>query len=151
MVPNSWREGADLNAARLTDGPAWRNWAGNISDSAPLVTPESLEDLSDTVRAATERVTRVRVAGSGHSFSEIASSDGVRLDLTRMPIKVDVNGTSVTLPAWITLKQLNRELDSRGLAMPNLGDIDAQTIAGAIQTGTHGTGATFGGLASFVS
>jgi L-gulono-1,4-lactone dehydrogenase len=91
------------------------------------------------------------VAGSGHSFSSIASSDGVRIELTRMPIKVDVTGTSITLPAGITIKQLNRELDSRGLALPNLGDIDAQTISGAIQTGTHGTGATFGGLASFVS
>jgi L-gulonolactone oxidase len=91
------------------------------------------------------------VAGSGHSFSQIASSDGARIDLTRMPIKVDVTGTSVTLPAGMTLNRMNRELDSRGLAMPNLGDIDAQTIAGAVQTGTHGTGAGFGGLASFVS
>ncbi|GIJ66495.1 L-gulonolactone oxidase [Virgisporangium ochraceum] len=140
-----------MDAARQGAAPAWRNWAGNVSDSAPLVTPESLEELSDTVRAAAERGKRVRVAGSGHSFSGIASSDGVRIALTRMPIKVDVAGTSVTVPGGITLKRLNRELDSRGLALPNLGDIDAQTITGATQTGTHGTGAGFGGLASFVS
>ncbi|WP_204006902.1 D-arabinono-1,4-lactone oxidase [Virgisporangium aurantiacum] len=151
MVPNSWREDAELNAARPGDGPAWRNWAGNVSDSAPFVTPESVSELSDTVRTATDRGIRVRVAGSGHSFSPIASSDGMRIALTRMPINVEVVGTSVTVPGGITLNRLNRELDSRGLALPNLGDIDAQTITGAIQTGTHGTGAGFGGLASFVS
>jgi L-gulonolactone oxidase len=81
----------------------------------------------------------------------VASSDGVRISLARLSAPVRVAGTSVTVPAGLTLNQLNRELDSHGLALPNLGDIDAQTVAGAIQTGTHGTGAGFGGLASFVS
>ncbi len=105
------------------------------------------------VREAAERGQRIRVAGSGHSFSPVARSDGVRISLERLPPSVSVadDGTTVTVPAGMTLRTLNRELDSRGLALPNLGDIDAQTIAGAIQTGTHGTGAGFGSLASFVS
>jgi L-gulono-1,4-lactone dehydrogenase len=132
---------------------SWRNWAGNVSDSAPTATPASIDELSSMVRDAAERGRRIRVAGSGHSFSPVASSDGVRISLERLPLSVSVadDGTTVTVPAGMTLRTLNRELDSRGLAMPNLGDIDAQTIAGAIQTGTHGTGAGFGSLASFVS
>jgi L-gulono-1,4-lactone dehydrogenase len=132
---------------------SWRNWAGNVSDSAPTATPTSIDELSSMVREAAAGGQRVRVAGSGHSFSPVASSDGVRLSLARLPSSVTVadDGTSVTVPAGMTLRTLNRELDSRGLAVPNLGDIDAQTIAGAIQTGTHGTGAGFGSLASFVS
>jgi L-gulono-1,4-lactone dehydrogenase len=130
---------------------SWQNWAGNLSDSAPLSTPESIGELSDTVRAAVDRGLRVRVAGSGHSFSPVASTDGVRISLARLAAPVEVAGTSVTVPAGMTLHTLNRELDGRGLAMPNLGDIDAQTVAGAVQTGTHGTGAKLGGLASFVS
>src|SRR3954454_2719419 len=134
---------------------SWRNWAGNVSDSAPTMTPSSIDELSSMVRDAASRGQRIRVAGSGHSFSPVASSDGVRLSLNGLPSSVDVSssgdGTSVTVPAGMTLRTLNRELDSRGLALPNLGDIDAQTIAGAIQTGTHGTGAGFGSLASFVS
>jgi L-gulonolactone oxidase len=132
---------------------SWRNWAGNVTDSAPTASPPSIDELSETVRGATERGQRIRVAGSGHSFSPVASSDGIRISLARLPAEVSVgsDGTSVTVPAGMTLHALNRELDSRGLALPNLGDIDVQTIAGAIQTGTHGTGAGFGGLASFVS
>ena len=132
---------------------SWRNWAGNVSDPAPTATPASLDELSSMVRDAAGRGRRIRVAGSGHSFSPVASSDGVRISLERLPLSVSVadDGTTVTVPAGMTLRTLNRELDSRGLAMPNLGDIDAQTIAGAIQTGTHGTGAGFGSLASFVS
>jgi L-gulonolactone oxidase len=136
---------------------SWRNWAGNVSDSAPTATPASIGELSETVRGAAEQGRRIRVAGTGHSFSPVAATDegGLRLSLARLPVSVSVSvsdsGTSVTVPAGITLRMLNRELDRRGLAMPNLGDIDAQTIAGAIQTGTHGTGAGFGGLASFVS
>jgi len=132
---------------------SWRNWAGNVSDSAPTATPTSIDELSTMVREAASRGQRIRVAGSGHSFSPVASSDGVRLSLARLGSSAVVadDGTSVTVPAGMTLRTLNRELDSRGLAVPNLGDIDAQTIAGAIQTGTHGTGAAFGSLASFVS
>jgi L-gulono-1,4-lactone dehydrogenase len=130
---------------------SWRNWAGNVSDSAPTTFPPSINELSDTVRAAAASGQRVRVAGSGHSFSPVAASDGIRISLARLPVSVSVDGMSVTVPAGMTLRALNHELDERGLALPNLGDIDAQTIAGAIQTGTHGTGAGFGGLASFVS
>jgi L-gulono-1,4-lactone dehydrogenase len=132
---------------------SWRNWAGNVSDSAPTATPASISELSSIVRDAAEHGQRIRVAGSGHSFSQVARSDGLRISLERLPLSVSVadDGTTVTVPAGMTLRTLNRELDSRGLALPNLGDIDAQTIAGAIQTGTHGTGAGFGSLASFVS
>jgi L-gulonolactone oxidase len=133
------------------DAAGWRNWAGNVSDPAPVLAPRSVPDLAAAVRRAAADGKRVRVAGSGHSFSPIASSDGVRLSLAELPRVFSVDGTSVTVSAGMPLRELNASLARHGLALPNLGDIDAQTVAGALQTGTHGTGAGFGCLSTFVS
>jgi FAD-linked oxidoreductase len=130
---------------------AWQNWAGNVGDDAPVTAPESVSDLVSVVREAASAGRRIRVAGSGHSFSEIARSDGIRLSLSRLDVPVHISGTSVTVPAGMTLQALNALLAANGLALPNLGDIDAQTVAGATQTGTHGTGAAYGCLSTFVS
>ena len=85
----------------------------------------------------------VRVAGSGHSFSDIACTDGMQLRLDRLAEVLDVDRDSglVRVQAGITIRELNERVAEHGLALENLGDIDAQTIAGAICTATHGTGA----------
>lgn len=95
---------------------------------------------------------RVKVVGSGHSFTDIASTDGVlvRLDRYQRVLHTEPGAHRVTVQAGIPLWRLNQELHVRGLALANLGDIDRQTLAGAIATATHGTGAGLGGLASFV-
>ena len=67
-------------------------------------------------------------------------TDGTLLSLDALDRVLDVDGTLVRVEAGIRLKALSRELHMRGLAMPNLGDIDAQSLAGALATGTHGTG-----------
>jgi L-gulonolactone oxidase len=127
---------------------AWRNWAGDqVCEPASRVEPPSEEELVEVVAGAQ----RVRVAGSGHSFSEIALTDGVQLSLRRMNRVLDDDGAGlVRVQGGIRLHELGIELARRGLAMENLGDVDAQTLAGALATGTHGTGVGFRNLSSQV-
>ena len=91
-------------------------------------------------------------SGAGHSFTPIAATDGISLRLDRMSgvRRVEVDTGRVTLGAGTRLRDLPALLEPYGLALQNMGDIDAQTIAGAISTGTHGTGADFTGLAGQV-
>jgi FAD-linked oxidoreductase len=94
----------------------------------------------------------VRVVGAGHSFSDIALTDGTMISLERMAGVLDVDRQSalVRVQAGITIKALSRALASHGLAMENLGDIDVQSIAGAISTSTHGTGSRLRNISSQV-
>jgi L-gulonolactone oxidase len=94
----------------------------------------------------------VKVYGAGHSFTAIALTDGqlLSLDDYAQVLHADPQTQRVTVQAGIRLQKLNIELDARGLAMPNLGDIAYQSIAGAISTATHGTGRDFGGIATQV-
>ena len=93
---------------------------------------------------------RVKVAGAGHSFTDIACTDGLMVDMRAMRRVRAVDGAEVTVEAGITLRELGEELRGRGLAMENQGDVDPQTLAGAISTATHGTGGRFGNLSSQV-
>lgn len=131
---------------------AWRNWAGTATGSpARWERPADPEQIADVVKHAERDGLPVRVVGAGHSFTPAAVTDGVAVDLARWTGVADVRDNLVTVRAGTTLCELNATLDRHGLAMTNLGDIDAQTIAGAISTGTHGTGANYGGLATQVA
>ncbi|HEU4598640.1 MAG TPA: D-arabinono-1,4-lactone oxidase, partial [Solirubrobacterales bacterium] len=101
------------------------------------------EELAEAVAAAAADGGRVRVAGSGHSFTEAALTRGtlLRIEALRGVIDADPASGLVKVGAGTVLADLNEELAGLGLAMENLGDIDSQTVAGAISTGTHGTGA----------
>src|SRR2546423_8534312 len=127
--------------------PPWRNWAGD-QRCAPSrrVEPSSEAELIDAIAGAS----RVRVAGSGHSFTDIALTDGLQVSLRRMNTVLSVDGTLVRAQGGIRLHELGIELARRGLAMENLGDVDAQTLAGALATGTHGTGVGYRNLSSQV-
>jgi L-gulono-1,4-lactone dehydrogenase len=126
----------------------WTNWAGEqVCAPERIARPASEDELAGVVREAG----KVRVAGSGHSFTDIACSDGVLVDVTRMNRVLAHDGELVTVEAGITLNELGRELAARGLAMENQGDIDRQTLAGALATATHGTGARYGNLSSRVA
>lgn len=133
----------------LAAGQRWRNW-GRSESSTPAYTAvaTSVDDVIEVVRAARERGLTVKTVGAGHSFTAIATTDGVQLDVSRMDGLLAVDGNLVTLAAGTNLYQLPALLAPHGLALANMGDIDRQTIAGATSTGTHGTGATFGGLAA---
>jgi L-gulono-1,4-lactone dehydrogenase len=104
----------------------------------------------EAVLAARAAELRVKAAGSGHSFTDIAATDGtlIRLDSCDNLISLDAVAGLVTVQAGMHLHRLNRILDEAGLAMTNLGDVDVQTISGAVATGTHGTGAMLGGIAT---
>jgi L-gulono-1,4-lactone dehydrogenase len=128
---------------------SWRNWTGDQRCApAAVVRPVGEEQLAAAVRDAVARGLGVRVAGSGHSFSDIACTDGVMLDLGALDRVLEVDGARVTVQAGITLKRLGEELAARGLALENQGDIDAQTLAGATATATHGTGIRFRNLSA---
>ncbi len=130
------------------------NWAGDqLFTPALRRAPGSVEELAAAIAEAARASLRVRVAGACHSFSEIALSDGMLITLERMRRLLDVDRSSglVRVQAGITIRELSRALDAHGLAMENLGDIDVQTIAGAISTATHGTGARLRNISSQVA
>ena len=130
----------------------WRNWARNQSATGvTAVHPAGSDAIADVLRSAAAAGRRVRPIGSGHSFSAIGRPEDVQLVLDRHAALLDVDGTGlVTVQAGMPLHRLNAELAARGWALTNLGDVDRQTVSGALSTGTHGTGAEFGGLATQV-
>jgi FAD-linked oxidoreductase len=107
------------------------------------VRPHNRDELVATVAGAAEAGSTVSVAGSGHSFTEAALTEGTMIDVGALSGVLDADRASglVRVGAGTVLAELNEELHRLGLAMENLGDIDRQTVAGAISTGTHGTGA----------
>jgi L-gulono-1,4-lactone dehydrogenase len=129
----------------------WTNWAGDEACSpAHLVRPTSCEEVATAVEHARERGGTIRVAGAGHSFNDAVLTEGVLLSLERMNRVVELDRAAglVRVEAGMTLKALSEELDQHGLALPNLGDIDVQSVAGAASTGTHGTGARLQNLSA---
>ncbi|WP_173924511.1 D-arabinono-1,4-lactone oxidase [Agromyces sp. Marseille-P2726] len=132
-------------------GAVWRNW-GRTESANPLRVerPATPGAVQRAVAAAAASGLRVKPVGASHSFSGIAAAPGVQLDLTDVSgvFDADVATGRVTLGAGTRLHHLPHLLAPYGLAMPNMGDIDRQTIAGATSTGTHGTGLRFGGLAT---
>jgi FAD-linked oxidoreductase len=136
-------------------GPGrWRNWAGNQSATGLAVAhPERVEEVADLVVAAGKAGRTVKAIGSGHSFTAIGRPDQHQLVLDRLSRLRHLDPVSgrVTVDAGISLRALSVALARRGRALANLGDIDVQTVAGAIATGTHGTGLRFGGIATQVT
>ncbi len=135
----------------MKDRATWTNWAGNQS-CAPVAIrrPTSEAELVAIVREAAASGRRVKCVGAGHSFTPIACTDGVMVDLSgyRRVLGHDQAARTVTVEAGISLSALCDELDRRGLALQNMGDIAYQSIAGATATATHGTGWHFGNISS---
>ncbi|HEX3960764.1 MAG TPA: D-arabinono-1,4-lactone oxidase [Trebonia sp.] len=131
----------------------WQNWAGTaMANPARRYWPRTVDAIADAVRDAAKAGLTVRALGSGHSFTPAAATAGIAVDLSGWTgvVAADAETGLVTVRSGTTLRQLNANLSTLGLAMPNMGDIDAQTIAGAISTGTHGTGVALGGIATQV-
>ncbi len=135
----------------LSESGEWVNWAGDQRcRPARVVAPRSREELAEAVGAAAAGGGKVSVTGSGHSFTEAAMTDAtmVRPDALRGVLDADRASGLVRVGAGTVLRELNEELARLGLALENMGDIDAQTVAGTISTGTHGTGAGFGNISA---
>jgi FAD-linked oxidoreductase len=132
---------------------AWRNWAGTESASGlQVLRPSSVDEVSAAVKSAAEQGKQLKAVGAGHSFTGCAAPEQVmiRLDGLAAITQADRRSGRVTVGAGTGLRKLNAGLAAFDLAMANLGDIDRQTVSGAISTGTHGTGAHLGGLATQV-
>jgi L-gulonolactone oxidase len=130
----------------------WSNWAGDQS-CIPVgrARPRTVEELLEVVAGAASGGRKVKVAGSGHSFTECALTDGVMVHLNALDQVLDSGGEFVKVQAGVVLARLNELLALRGRALENLGDIDKQTLAGAISTATHGTGARLPNISAQVT
>ena len=130
-----------------------KNWAGNIiwnpSEIAYPSTEEAIQQL--VLKAANDRK-KIRVIGTGHSFTALCQTDGILISLDKYQgiVAVDTNKVQATVKGGTKLNYLGDLLFKKGMAMENLGDIDVQSIAGTISTGTHGTGASFGTISTQV-
>lgn len=135
--------------------PRWRNHTGNQHcEPVEIVSPQTLADLVDLVRRAEAEGRTVRAAGARHSWSDIALTEGIMVEPDHLggvePVEPEelVAGADPERLVWVGagthLRRLNAELDRLGLALPNMGGYDAQTIAGVVSTSTHGSGLAFG-------
>jgi L-gulono-1,4-lactone dehydrogenase len=130
----------------------WTNWSGG-QQCRPSATVRPLDEAG--VRAAVQRAARrgvrVRPVGAGHSFSPLAATDDILLDLSALTGLVRVTGERVRVRAGTTLAGLNVALAQRGLALATLADVDTPTVAGAVATGTHGSTSRSGSLSAQVT
>lgn len=132
----------------------WTNWAGNVT-CQPAILAEPRDEIGIAAQLADARSAgrTVRVAGSGHSFTPVAATDGLLLSLQNFAGVTDVDrpGCSATVGGGTRIADMGAPLQAAGLALANQGDVDVQTIAGAISTGTHGTGRDLGSLSTAVT
>lgn len=140
----------------------WRNW-GRTVESTPTesVFPTTTAEIARIVQRAADSGTSLKTVGAGHSFSACAATEGIQLSLDNLAgVKAvtpvygpdgEPAGADVTLWAGTRLRDAGPLLWELGLAQENLGDIDEQSIAGSISTGTHGTGAGFGSIHTTVT
>jgi hypothetical protein len=152
---------------RVTLRKAWRNDTGNQGiDPLRQVTPTTREELRAAVREAERDGCAVRAVGSGHSWSDVALTDGILLHPTGMTTPLDLEPallragalaahergepTLVRVQAGMTIATLNAYLQELQLALPNMGGFDGQTVAGVISTSTHGSGIGYGPLSDLV-
>lgn len=132
----------------------WTNWAGSVRRRpSRFEMPASEQAIAALVREAAGAGLAVRVAGTGHSFMPIVATDGLLLSLDNWKgvESYDAGRGLATVRAGMKLHDLGEDLLSLGLAMANLGDVDVQSVAGAISTGTHGTGPSLGNLSTHVA
>jgi FAD-linked oxidoreductase len=130
-----------------------RNWARNEACvPSGFARPRTTVEVVALVAAAHRAGERIKVIGAGHSFTPTAMTNGTMLSLDAMNAvqHVDTATGRVTVQAGIRLRDLSEQLAAKGLALPNLGDINVQSLAGAISTATHGTGIGLGNLATCV-
>ena len=137
----------------MTTPHRFRNWGRTVDvQTAGLLRPSSEAEVVELVRRARAEKRRVKPVGAGHSWSEAAATDGwqVSLDALDRLLAVAPDRTWVEVEAGIRLHVLNEALAERGLALPVVGSIAAQSVAGVVSTGTHGSAPGLGSFSSLV-
>lgn len=125
----------------------WRNWSGSVRAlPTKIVRPTTEAELAGVVASAR----KVRAVGAGHSFMPLCATEGVLVSLDALEGEIDIDAAAnqVWAPAGASLKNLTQALWERGYSLINQGDVNPQSLAGAISTGTHGTGADLGSLST---
>ncbi|KQM82704.1 FAD-binding protein [Agromyces sp. Leaf222] len=131
-----------------------RNWAGNLAyGSRRFARPGSVDELAELVAATAHDGTRVRALGSRHSFNRIADTEGLSIETGGLPevVEVDEAARSVRVSAGLRYGELAEALERDGWALANLASLPHISIAGAVATGTHGSGDAVGSLATQVA
>ncbi len=126
---------------------AWSNWSGSVRASPRvLARPRDEGELAALVRGAE----KVRVAGAGHSFMPLCETPGTLISMADMEgaIRPGAAANRVWAPAGWSLARLTEALWDQGYSLINQGDVNPQALAGAVATGTHGTGAELGSLST---
>ena len=132
----------------------WRNWSGAVEFTpARIHQPASLGELQQVVGETAAAGRTLRVAGSGHSFVPLVETGDTLLSLAQLTgvESLDPATGRATILAGTQLRPLGAMLEARGYSMANLGDINVQALAGAVATGTHGTGLSLGSISSQVT
>ena len=126
---------------------SWSNWSGSVTASGPVARPQSEDELAALIRSAH----RMRVTGAGHSFMPLCESGELIISLEDMPgvIRIAADRRTAHIPAGWSIRRLTAALYDEGLALANQGDVNPQSLAGAMATGTHGTGTDLGSLSTF--
>lgn len=139
---------------RLDQPHVWHNWSGTVGcEPNHCAEPVTLEEIQAEVVRAADEGQRLRVIGSGGSFSPLCATDDNHMSLRHFTgiESVDVQRSRVWVRAGTTLQKLGTELANLELALENTPSWDRATIAGAIATGSHGSGLAFGNLATLVT
>jgi FAD/FMN-containing dehydrogenase len=134
-------------------GTGWANFSGRVAFTPALhVRPKSEAELCAAVRDAARAGRGVRVAGSGHSFTPLVETGGTLLSLDDWQgiESIDAGRRQAVIRAGTILHELGEPLLAQGLALRTMGDVDVQALAGAVSTGTHGTGPTLANISSQV-
>jgi FAD-linked oxidoreductase len=129
----------------------WTNWAGTeTATPTRVVTPGTVEEVAAEVRRARQGRGTLKMVGTGHSFTGIAAPEATMLLPHGLTGIVSVDREAMTVTAWAgtPLHVLNNELERLGLSLHNMGDTAEQTLAGAVSTGTHGTGGVAASLSA---
>jgi FAD-linked oxidoreductase len=130
----------------------WKNWSGGVSFTpAHLAAPADEDALRALVLETAARGGKLRVVGAGHSFSPLVETPDTLVSLDALAGLREVAAPEALVRAGTRLHALGPALAAHGLAMENMGDIDTQALAGALATGTHGTGAQLGNLSTQVT
>src|SRR3712207_2844010 len=145
--------GFRVGETSVRTGTTWSNWSGNVTWAPQSVaTPGSEAELVKVVQKAHHTNATVRAAGTGHSFTPLCATDEVLISLEGLQGVVSVDPQAMTATVWAgtRLSRLTELLFAEGIALENQGDIDLQSVAGAISTGTHGTGRGIGSISTQV-
>ena len=126
---------------------SWSNWSGSVTAAAQIARPHSEDELAMLIRGAR----KLRVTGAGHSFMPLCESDELIVSLDDMAgdLHLAPDRQIARIPAGWSIRRLTAALWDEGLALANQGDVNPQSLAGAMATGTHGTGVDLGSLSTF--